>query len=117
MPGVSKMEIRSVPCRAKYLSSCDHEKAGGKVKACKGQDPGKTAAFEAQASQAYEKVISLAADLNVNGESFTLRTSDGAMSFFNSSKVCVAVLHQAEFPPGIKERLLLVTRELSAMMD
>lgn len=94
------------------------DKQNGNVRASRGNDPGRTSTFESQAQQAYNKVISLAADLNVtDAESFTLRTGVGAMSFFNSPKVCLAVLQEnSAFEPGIRERLTLVTRELSEMI-
>ena len=39
------------------------------------------------------------------------------MSFFNSENACVAVLQEAiQFQPGIRERLTLVTREISEML-
>ncbi len=94
------------------------DKQSGAAKASRGADEGKTKAFEAQAQQAYNKVISLAEDLQVtNAESFTLRTGQGAMSFFNAPKACLAVLQDAvQFQPGVRERLTLVTRELSEML-
>ncbi len=95
------------------------DKQGGTVKSSRGKDPGRTSQFEAQAQLAYNKVISLAADLNiVDAESFTLRTGHGSMSFFNAPKACVAVLQESPlFSPGVRERLTLVTRELSEMLD
>jgi len=39
------------------------------------------------------------------------------MSFFNASAACLAVLQQdGHFEAGVRERLTLVTRELSEML-
>ncbi len=94
------------------------EKQSGSTRATSGKDAARTASFEAQAKQAYQKVISLADDLAVtDAESFTLRTTQVAMSFFNAPAVCLAVLQEgAQFQAGVRERLTLVTRELSEML-
>ena len=94
------------------------EKQSGSTWATSGKDAARTASFEAQAKQAYQKVISLADDLAVtDAESFTLRTTQVAMSFFNAPAVCLAVLQEgAQFQAGVRERLTLVTRELSEML-
>ena len=94
------------------------EKQSGSTRATSGKDAVRTASFEAQAKQAYQKVISLADDLAVtDAESFTLWTTQGAMSFFNATAVCLAVLQEdAQFQAGVRERLTLVTRELSEML-
>lgn len=94
------------------------EKQSGNTRATSGKDAARTSSFEAQAKQAYQKVISLADDLSVtDAESFTLRTTYGAMSFFNASAACLAVLQQdGHFEAGVRERLTLVTRELSEML-
>ncbi len=94
------------------------EKKTGSTKVGRSGDDSRARSFEGQAKQAYNKVISLADDLQItDAETFTLRTAQGAMSFFNSPNACMAVLHQdAEFPPGVREKLILVTRDLSSMV-
>jgi len=95
------------------------EKKTGATKVGRSSDDGRAHAFEGQAKQAYNKVISLADDLQItDAETFTLRTAQGAMSFFNSPNACLAVLHQeSEFPPGVREKLILVIRDLSSMVS
>jgi predicted regulator of Ras-like GTPase activity (Roadblock/LC7/MglB family) len=93
------------------------EKSSGTVKASRGSDPARTGSFQAQAQQAYQKVLSLATELEVTeAESFNVRSNKGAMSFFNAPKVCLALLQSGGFSPGVQERALLATRELSKMI-
>jgi predicted regulator of Ras-like GTPase activity (Roadblock/LC7/MglB family) len=74
--------------------------------------------FSEKAGALFEKTSSLIAELGLGTEqTFTLRTGQSIMSFFTQGDICLAVLHgQANFLPGVREKLILVTRELAKML-
>ena len=47
---------------------------------------------------------------------FTLRADQMVRTFFLDGSICMAVLHaQPEFAPGIRDKLILVTREVARL--
>jgi predicted regulator of Ras-like GTPase activity (Roadblock/LC7/MglB family) len=74
--------------------------------------------FSEKASVLYEKTSSLITELGLGTEqTFTLRTGRGIMSFFTHGSICLAVLHgEPNFHPGVREKLILVARELAKML-
>jgi hypothetical protein len=50
-------------------------------------------------------------------ETFTMRTARGVASFFLHEEVLLTVQHaQGEFDPGVREKLILITRGLTALV-
>ena len=74
--------------------------------------------FTERAPALHDKTMSLARELGLAGEqTFTLRTNRGVVSFFVNGSLCLAALHaQPNFQPGVRERLVMVTRELAKML-
>ncbi len=75
------------------------------------------AALVASAPETYNSLTHLASAMGVaHTGSFTMRTDRALRSFFIERGVCLAVLHdQPNFQPGVREKLILVSRALSAM--
>ncbi len=71
-----------------------------------------------QTPEIYERIRGLARDLGFDeSRAFTLRTSSGALSFFEHDGVCLSVVHRsAEFDPGIREKLVLISRGAAALV-
>lgn len=67
----------------------------------------------------YERIRGLAEDLGFeSGETFTLRTSQGIVSFFAAGGVCLAVLQEGErSDAGFWEKLMLVARGMAALRE
>jgi predicted regulator of Ras-like GTPase activity (Roadblock/LC7/MglB family) len=65
----------------------------------------------------FGRIEGLAEDLGLeSGETFTLRTSQGIVSFFRSGGRCLSVLHaDAPMEGGVWERLVLVARGAAAL--
>ncbi len=70
--------------------------------------------FSAAAPQSYRYLKGLAESLGMADQgTFTLRADKSIRSFFLEPGVCLAVLHsEPGFRPGVREKLILVTREL-----
>jgi predicted regulator of Ras-like GTPase activity (Roadblock/LC7/MglB family) len=73
--------------------------------------------FAEKAGPLFHKTSSLIEELDLGAEQmFTLRTGKGVMSFFTNGKLCLAVLHATpSFQPGVREKLILITRELAKL--
>lgn len=53
-----------------------------------------------------------------NAETFTLHTEQGLVSIFLKGDYCLTVRHQVgQFDPGVREKLILVTRGLSGLSE
>ncbi|MGI8601695.1 MAG: hypothetical protein ACR2OZ_01715 [Verrucomicrobiales bacterium] len=74
--------------------------------------------FSEKAGALFEKTSSLISELGLGSEqTFTLRTGRSIMSFFTNGTICLAVLHaEPNFQPGVREKLILLTRELAKML-
>ncbi len=76
--------------------------------------------FREKAGGLYEKTISLVRELDPDAteQTFTLRTAKGLLSFFSHGDTCLAVLHETpNFHPGVREKLTLVARSLSGILQ
>lgn len=62
-------------------------------------------------------LASLSVGLGVeNSRSFTMRTDSGAITFFKAQPIYLGVQHSdADFQPGVREKLTLISRELARM--
>jgi predicted regulator of Ras-like GTPase activity (Roadblock/LC7/MglB family) len=76
-----------------------------------------TAGFEHMAPLVYANMRELSDGLGVgNAETFTVHTDKGMLSFFMGDGRCLSVLHESRrFVPGVRERLILIARELSKL--
>ncbi len=65
--------------------------------------------------KAFIHLSALARDLGIKDTRLlTLQTDGGLLAFFNEGAGCLAVLHEGRrFAPGVKERLVIILRELS----
>lgn len=75
--------------------------------------------FCTNAPRAHEYLTGLAQSMGIEGQgTFTLRSGSTIRTFFIDHGVCLAVLHaQAAFPPGVREKLILVARSLADVME
>ena len=67
----------------------------------------------------FEKTASLVRELDPTAreQMFTLRTAKGVVSFFAVGDICLATLHaEPNFQPGVREKLVLVSRSLAEML-
>lgn len=76
-------------------------------------------AFAAGAGRTLESLAVVAGAMGMGGAGdFTLRTDQGVRSFFLGCGLCLAVWHDRPvFSGGTREKLLLITRELSNLSD
>lgn len=79
---------------------------GGEAEACE--------SFWNSAPQAYQSLISLAESIGMQPQgTFTLRADQMVRTFFLEGGVCIGVLHSApQFQAGVRDKLILITREL-----
>ena len=63
----------------------------------------------------FHNLLKLASDLGVSdARNFTLQTDRGMVAFFSEGPACLAVMHEGrQFAPGVRERLVLIFRELA----
>ena len=83
-----------------------------------GGDPASTpASFFDSAVQSWQSLKMLAESMGLPPEGcFTLRAEQMVRTFFLDGSICMAVLHaQPEFAPGIRDKLILVTREVARL--
>jgi hypothetical protein len=71
----------------------------------------------AMAPLLFKKIDTYAQDLKLGTvQTFTMYTSQSPISFFQYENLCLSVLHGPRgFMPGIREKLVEVTRELAKM--
>ena len=76
-------------------------------------------ALLARTPRMFERIRGLAEDLGFDsGETFTLRTSQGVVSFFSQGGVCLSVLQEDErTDAGFWEKLMLVARGMAALRE
>ena len=89
------------------VTSSDHDSGDEQVRS-----------FARSAPRTYQSLMALAESIGMQQQgSFTLRTDSGVCSFFVENGACMAVLHQhPSFQPGVREKLILVTREIASML-
>lgn len=75
------------------------------------------AAFFDKAPQSHQSLQMLAESMSLPAEGcFTLRADQMVRTFFLDGSVCLAVLHsEPNFTPGIRDKLILVTREVAKL--
>ena len=75
------------------------------------------AAFFESAVHSWNSLKMLAESMGMSAEGcFTLRADQMVRTFFLDGSICMAVLHaQPEFAPGIRDKLILVTREVARL--
>jgi hypothetical protein len=76
-------------------------------------------ALLARTPRMFERIRGLAEDLGFDsGETFTLRTSQGVVSFFSQGGVCLSVLQEGErTDAGFWEKLILVACGMAALRE
>ena len=64
-------------------------------------------------------VLLRAADIGfASSEAFTLQTDRGVLSFFSEGETCLSILHRgANFEPGVREKLILITRGVARLVS
>ena len=50
-----------------------------------------------------------------DGESIAISCPDGVVDFISSGETALAVLYDGEYAPGVRETLIIVTRELDKL--
>ncbi len=101
------------------MKACIIITESGVVKSGRFGDSDEVAQFSESATGIFEKTMSLIRDLDLGADerTFTLRTGKGIMSFFTHGDAAMAVLHnEPNFRPGVREKLILVTRELGRVL-
>jgi len=81
--------------------------------------PREVQAIVARMPRMFERIHGLAEDLGFeSGETFTLRTSQGVVSFFSHGPICLSVLQEDERgDAGFWEKLMLVARGIAALRE
>lgn len=92
---------------------------GQEILKSKGMAAADAGAFAAAAGRTLESLAVVAGAMGIgDGGDFTLRTDQVVRSFFLGRGLCLAVWHdQPVFSGGTREKLLLITRELSNLSD
>ncbi|MEM6910197.1 MAG: hypothetical protein AAF555_01325 [Verrucomicrobiota bacterium] len=100
--------------RAKILALVAELPGVKKALALDGQSEGDD--FAASAKATLEQLSALTRKLGIDDAStFAIQTSNGLLSFFTYGNVTLAILHDgAKFAPGVREKLIICTRELAA---
>lgn len=78
---------------------------------------GQTEGFSAMAPALVQKMLNFTTELSLGHlEACTLYTEHGLLSLFAHGDICLSVRHSGRgFLPGIREKLVVITRELAAM--
>jgi predicted regulator of Ras-like GTPase activity (Roadblock/LC7/MglB family) len=73
--------------------------------------------FSAMAPPFFKRARNFTGEINFGAlQAFTLHTERGLVSFFMHDQICVSVRHTGRgFLPGVREKLIIVTRELARM--
>lgn len=78
---------------------------------------GQTEGFSAMAPALFQKVLNFTTELSLGElQGCTLYTEQGLLSLFTHGNICLSVRHSGRgFLPGVREKLLVITRELAGM--
>ena len=78
---------------------------------------GDTEGFSAMAPPFFKRAARFVTELELGSlQTFSLHTEHGLLSFFMHDNICLSVRHTGRgFMPGVREKLEIVTRELSRM--
>ncbi len=73
--------------------------------------------FSAMSPQFYKRAIAFAKELNLGEmQTFSFYTDRSVLSFFMQGEICLSVMQTGRgFLPGVREKLMSVTQELSKM--
>ncbi len=106
LPGVLGCCLFTVPQPVEVLAKSEANSA-------------EVAAMVTRMPRMYERIQGLAEDLGFeSGETFTLRTSQGIVSFISHGQVCLGVLQEGEKgDAGLWARLVLIARGLAALRE
>lgn len=101
------------------IRSCLIITASGLTHSGKTPDDEQVKNFSHSAPEAFRYLQGLASTIGMAAEgSFTIKSDQTVRTFIIERGVCLAVLHaQPVFQPGVREKLILVTRELAKMLN
>lgn len=99
------------------VESCSVMFGDGLLLAGSQPQDGSTEGFSAMAPALVQKVLNFTTELSLGQlEACTLYTEHGLLSLFTHGNICLTVRHSGRgFLPGVREKLVAVTRELAAM--
>ncbi len=111
---LTPQEIADRSARFPGICACVIITAAGMAQSSGPEECEEVRGFSAAAPQSYRYLKGLAESLGMADQgTFTLRADKSIRSFFLEPGVCLAVLHsEPGFRPGVREKLILVTREL-----
>lgn len=82
-----------------------------------GSNDGNSDVFFSKATKSHQSLIALAESIGMPPHgAFTLRADQMVRTFFIEGDICIAVLHsESTFAPGVRDKLILLTRELAKL--
>ena len=96
-------------CAAVIISPAGQENGGSNA--------GNSEVFFSKAAKSHQSLIALAESIGMPPHgAFTLRADQMVRTFFIEGDICIAVLHsESIFAPGVRDKLILLTRELAKL--